>query len=110
VQAVDLVRVRTELYQALLARAVGAGADACLYATERGLEPLLAVYRTTCLPAVSSAVAAGERRLIAFHEGYGDLNIVSVRRRELPPELRAGEPARNVNSPADFLHEGGGLP
>ena len=110
VLAVDLVRASGALFEQLLTRARSEGADACLFATEDGLEPLLGVYRTTCLAAVRAAVAAGERRLVGFHRGYGALNIVRLEEHELPRELGVREPARNVNSPGDFLQEGGRLP
>jgi molybdopterin-guanine dinucleotide biosynthesis protein A len=34
----------------------------------RGIEPLFAAYRTTCIPAIEAALDAGDRRMIGFHE------------------------------------------
>ena len=110
VLAVDLVRARPELFTALLERAGREGADACLLASEQGPEPLLAVYHTRCLAPVRKALRAGERRLVSFHRGYGELCISLLPESELPPELGVDEPARNVNSPAEFLREGGSMP
>lgn len=33
----------------------------------RGIEPLFAAYRTSCLPAIEAALEAGDRRMIGFH-------------------------------------------
>ena len=108
--AVDLVRARPEHFRALLARAAREGADACLLATPRGPEPLFAVYHTRCAPAVRAALEAGERRLVGFHAGYGPVRAVRLEDGELPREVGVDEPARNVNSPPEFLREGGSLP
>jgi len=110
VLAVDLVRALPGVYDALLGRARLDGADACLLVSERGPEPLLAVYHTRCLEPVREALGGGERRLVAFHEGYGALCISFLAECELPDELGVDEPARNVNSPAEFLREGGSMP
>lgn len=110
VLAVDLVRARPGVYRALLARAREEEADACLLCSQRGPEPLLAVYHTRCLGPVQRALRAGERRLVAFHTGHGELCISFFAESELPPELGVDEPARNVNSPAEFLREGGSMP
>ena len=108
--AVDLVRARPEIFGLLLARARSEGADACLLSTARGPEPLLAVYHTRCLGPIRKALRAGERRMVAFHRGYGELCISLLSVSELPGELGVDEPARNVNSPAEFLREGGSIP
>ncbi len=110
VLAVDIVGVTPELFRALEARMRERGADACLFATERGLEPLLAVYATSCREPMLRALRNGERRLISFHAGYGELKVAFLNQSELPPELGVDEPARNVNSPAEFLREGGAMP
>ena len=64
----------------------------------RGVEPLFAAYRTTCIPAIEAALAEGDRRMIGFHE--------RVRVRTIP--LRVVESLctpsvafLNVNTPAD---------
>lgn len=34
----------------------------------RGVEPLFAAYRTSCIPAIDAALADGDRRMIGFHD------------------------------------------
>jgi molybdopterin-guanine dinucleotide biosynthesis protein A len=76
------------------------GADAIIPSSERGLEPLHAVYRReTCLPWVKAALEEGKRRLIAWHE-HSAIQI-------LPAEAVAqydphGITFWNVNTPEEF--------
>ena len=105
--ACDMPRVRPELFRLLGRRAVQQQADACLLAGPRGVEPLVAVYHRRVLEAVRSALAAGERRMIAFHEGHGPVRVARLEERELPADLALSEPARNVNTPDDWRREGG---
>lgn len=67
--------------------------------TEKGLEPLLALYHRDCLPAARRVLASGRRRLVAM---FPELRVV-----ELPLEtLRAVDPSLrsliNVNTPEDL--------
>lgn len=76
VLACDMPRADADQLRALLARAVAEDLDACLLSTEQGVEPLFAVYRRTCAPAVRTALAAGERRMTAFHAGrFGEREL-----------------------------------
>jgi molybdopterin-guanine dinucleotide biosynthesis protein A len=64
----------------------------------RGVEPLCAWYRTSCIDAIERAVESGDRRMIGFHD--------RVRTCRIPPDdvARFGDPARmflNINTPAD---------
>jgi molybdopterin-guanine dinucleotide biosynthesis protein A len=64
----------------------------------RGIEPLFAAYRTSCLPAIEAALDAGDRRMIGFHE--------RVRVRRIPQAQVAAlcDPEMaflNVNTPAE---------
>lgn len=102
VLACDLPRIAPELIGRLHRRALERGADACLFATRGGLEPLIAVYHRRCAPAVRAALEAGERRLVAFHPG---LSVATVHEDELGPELRGRELATNVNEPAELAAE-----
>jgi molybdopterin-guanine dinucleotide biosynthesis protein A len=63
--ACDMPWATPAAFEALLAEA--RGADACLLTGPRGAEPLFAVYHARVLPAVRSALDAGERRMISFH-------------------------------------------
>ena len=42
--------------------------DAAIPSTKHGLEPLHAVYRRSCLPAIDEAIRAGRRRVISFFD------------------------------------------
>ena len=83
------------------------GADVVIPVTDKGAEPLLALYCVdACLPAARAALASGRRRIVAI---FG-----SVKVREVPVEaLRAADPDLlslvNVNTPADLAEarEGG---
>lgn len=77
-------------------------ADVVIPLTEKGYEPLHAVYRReTCLPAVRSALAAGERRLISW---FPSVKVIQIAK----DDLIKFDPARiafwNVNTPED-LHQ-----
>ena len=89
--------------------AVQSGFDACLLATGKGMEPLFAVYRKTCLEPVRAALAAGERRIISFHglptASGRPLRIGTLDERDLPGALVSRGVAANVNTPADLSAE-----
>ena len=75
------------------------GAQIVVAVTEKGVEPLLALYHRDCLPAARRVLASGRRRLVAM---YPDLAVT-----ELPLEtLRAADPDLrslvNVNTPEDL--------
>lgn len=77
------------------------GADVVVPRSQIGPEPLHAVYRReTCLPIIRAALAAGERKLIAWFPS------VMVHEMTLE-EITAYDPAyhsfTNVNSPDEFL-------
>lgn len=64
----------------------------------RGVEPLFAVYRVNCIPAIEAALEAGDRRMIGFHER------VVVRRIPLEVVESLCDPERaflNVNTRED---------
>jgi molybdopterin-guanine dinucleotide biosynthesis protein A len=107
--ACDMPRAAPEAFLALLDRGIAGGFDLCQLATEKGEEPLFAVYRKTCLEPVRAALAAGLRRVVAFHDFPGDpgrpLKIGRMHERELPRGLVARGVARNVNTPADLSAE-----
>jgi FdhD protein len=75
------------------------GAQVVVPVTEKGVEPLLALYHRDCLPAARRVLASGRRRLVAM---FPELTVV-----ELPLEsLRAADPGLrslvNVNTPEDL--------
>lgn len=76
------------------------GAQAVVPVTEKGLEPLLALYHRDCLPVARKVLASGRRRLVAM---FADLKVV-----EVPVEaLRGADPDLvslfNVNTPEDLI-------
>lgn len=72
--------------------------DACLIRSERGIEPLFAVYSRACLPAVRQALAEGRRSM--FHM------LQNVRTLEIPAQELTGfnveRVLTNVNDPAEY--------
>jgi molybdopterin-guanine dinucleotide biosynthesis protein A len=83
-----------------LATLLGDDHDAAVPVTARGLEPLHAVYRTTALPALRTALATGR---LALHDA-----LAGLRARRVPPEQwRAFDPegrfAENWNRPEDVI-------
>ena len=76
-------------------------ADAVIPTSDRGLEPLHAVYRKkTCLSFVKDSLNTGDRRMITWHN-EGNVHI-------LPPKfVRQFDPHGvvfwNVNTPRDFI-------
>jgi molybdopterin-guanine dinucleotide biosynthesis protein A len=104
--ACDMPRANGRVLLALLERADSHGLDACLLETEKGVEPLCAVYRKTCLKPIRAALAAGERRVISFFgvlkPDGSPLIVGSLLERELPSELAAIGVAVNVNTPREL--------
>lgn len=64
-------------------------------------EPLHALYRKSCLPAIEAALAAGRRRAVTFLD---DVNVCYLDEdvlRQIDPEL---ESFRNINTPEEWAH------
>jgi len=106
--ACDMPRARSELLRELLTLAAREDLDACLLHTAGGAEPLYAAYRTTCLEPAQRALGAGERRVVAFHGVRSEGRALRVG--ALPCDGPAAgweglEPARNLNTPAEWLRE-----
>lgn len=100
VVACDLPFANPALLEACRDILLQKGCDAVIPSTERGLEPLHAVYRVAgCLPAVEAALEAGKRKMIAWH-GAAEVYV-------LPPEVTArfdpeGVTFWNVNTKEEF--------
>ena len=97
-------RVRPELFASLLGAARAASADVALFQTERGDEPLCAVYHTRVLGAVSTALDAGRRRMRDLLDTPGVLEPDGSRRlpRVVRRELEDRFCVHNVNTPTEF--------
>ena len=97
--AVDLPTVPATLLAQLATLA--ADADAVVPVTERGPEPLCALYRASCEPPVARRLATGERHMTCF---WPDVRVHQVTTDELQ---RFGDPKElfhNVNAPSDYGH------
>lgn len=97
----DMPFVPSVLLAELRRRGEAGDADAVLPSSDgsrRGVEPLCAWYAASCLPHVTAALEAGDRRVIAFHDA------VRVDRMTLEEVERFGDPAvlfANVNTPEE---------
>lgn len=98
----DMPFVPSALLRALRERGERLAVDAVLpesAGSGRGVEPLCAWYSARCLPAVTAALDAGDRRVIAFHDA------VRVARLGHDEVAGFGDPSRlfsNVNTPGDL--------
>ena len=97
--AVDMPFASAEVLERCAARAEREGLDAVFLATERGVEPLCGAVHTRALPAVTAALARGERRAIAYH---AELAVGTIGLDELPAHVAAARPDVNVNTPGDL--------
>jgi molybdopterin-guanine dinucleotide biosynthesis protein A len=75
------------------------GFDVALLRQGEQVEPLHAVYRRTCLPAMEAAIRAGQRRVISFFPQVRVRYIPSDDVTPLDPALRS---FRNVNTSGDW--------
>lgn len=76
-------------------------ADAVVPVTEKGLEPLLALYRVAaCLPAAREVLATGRRRPVAVFGKVKTVQVPAEALRSVDPDLRS---LININTPADLL-------
>ena len=98
VLACDMPFADPELARYMLARL--SDHDAVVPMLARGPEPLLAVYRKSCLAAVESSIAAGRLRM---RDPLKQLDVLYVPKdeiRERDPDLRSFV---NVNTPEEYL-------
>jgi molybdopterin-guanine dinucleotide biosynthesis protein A len=112
--ACDMPRADPRVFLALLDHAEEGHLDACLLETRTGVEPLCAVYHRSCLAPIRAALAAGERKLTAFHRfakspaSSGELlSVGTLAESALPGELAALGVAVNLNTPEDLRAETG---
>jgi molybdopterin-guanine dinucleotide biosynthesis protein A len=96
--ACDMPFVSTDLLRALLALAPGH--DAVVPVLEDQPEPLHAVYRVSCLPAIEAALAAGRKRLIAFYDAVAVRYVGEAELQQWDPDLRS---FLNINRPEDLV-------
>jgi molybdopterin-guanine dinucleotide biosynthesis protein A len=95
--ACDMPFVSTDLFRALLDLA--AGHDAVVPVIADQPEPLHAVYRGGCVPAIEVALAEGRKRVNSFFEAVRVRYVAEDELRAWDPELRS---FLNVNRPDDL--------
>jgi molybdopterin-guanine dinucleotide biosynthesis protein A len=97
--ACDLPYLSAELLDWMLSRAMRSRGEAVIPRTERGIEPLAAVYRRECGAPVAAALAWGMRKVSdAVEELRLDFVYPREWRRIDPSELTL----RNMNAPRDY--------
>jgi len=97
VVACDMPFLRAEFLRLLIRRA--ARSDAAVPRIGRDYEPLHAVYRRTCLPAIERRIAAGDLAAFSF---FPDIRLEVVAEsawRAVDPE---GRSLLNINTPEDL--------
>lgn len=100
--ACDMPRLDAALLASLLERARAENLDVCVVRSARGVEPLCGVWRATMLAPIASALARGERRVIApFDERLES----GTRPRVGFVDVADGERVLNLNTPADLFAE-----
>lgn len=106
--ACDMPRLERGLLRALEHRAREERLDACFLSSERGREPLCAVYSRRCVEPMRRALAAGRRRVTAFLDEVGfDLRVGELRLEELEREgilsaARLEGVLTNLNTPQEL--------
>jgi molybdenum cofactor guanylyltransferase len=97
VVACDMPFLQPALLRYLLSRA--GEAEVVIPRRNGEYEPLHAVYRRGCLPALDAALARGEARLISF---FPDVRLLAIDSAELVTYDPAGLSFFNVNTPDDL--------
>lgn len=72
--------------------------DVCLIRSDKGLEPLFAVYSSSCLDAVRQSLAEGRRSMFNVLQKMNTLELTA----EDLPEFDLGTILRNVNDPEEY--------
>jgi molybdopterin-guanine dinucleotide biosynthesis protein A len=97
--ACDLPYLSAEWVDWLLSRALRSRGDAVVPRTERGIEPLAAVYRRDCGSSVAAALERGIRKV---SEAIEELRVDLVYPHEWRSIDSSGMILRNMNAPRDY--------
>jgi molybdenum cofactor guanylyltransferase len=97
--ACDLPYLSAEWLHWLLSRALRSRAGAVIPRTERGIEPLAAVYRCDCGAAIAAALARGVRKV---SDAIEELHLDFVYPRDWHGIDPSGLVLRNMNAPGDY--------
>lgn len=99
--ACDMPFLNADLVRELLARR--AGADVVIPRSDRGLEPLHAVYSRACLPAIEASAKSGDWKATAFHSG---LRVEVVSAPDAVWAVEGRSPFLNANTPEEWRRAG----
>jgi len=99
VVACDLPYVTKEWLAFLIGRGTGSHADAVLPMSDGGAEPLCAMYKKSCEPAVWLALDRGVRKVT---DGLSGLRVEHIESPEWKAFDSGGLLFKNMNSPADY--------
>jgi len=107
VTACDMPHLHPELIRHLALES--GGWDVLLPEGDKGVEPLHAVFRKTCIPLIEDALRAGERRIVSF---FDKVRIRVVGREEVARFDPGFRSFRNINTPEDYyrFRDTGDLP
>lgn len=99
--ACDLPYLRRDWLEFLVERAAGvaANAEAVMAMSERGAEPLCAMYHKRCAPAIRMALERGTRKVT---DGLAGLRVAEIGREEWKAFDSHGLLFKNMNSPEDY--------
>jgi molybdopterin-guanine dinucleotide biosynthesis protein A len=98
----DMPFVEPALVSAMVAQAAAHGeCDALVLRSERGAEPLHAVYSCACLPRAVAQLASGDR---SMHRFLGGLRVCELGRAEVAQYDPRGLSSFNANNPQEWAH------
>ncbi len=95
----DLPFLTREWLEFLVARATDSSADAVIPVSERGYEPLCAMYRKRAAESIGAAVDRGVRKIT---DGLAGLALACIEPVEWKPFDPRGTLFKNINTPADY--------
>lgn len=95
----DLPFLTREWLEFLVARAIDSSADGVIPVSERGYEPLCAMYRKRAGRAMGIAVDRGVRKIT---DGLAKLTLARIEPAEWKAFDRRGGLFKNINTPADY--------
>ncbi|HEV2385663.1 MAG TPA: molybdenum cofactor guanylyltransferase [Candidatus Acidoferrales bacterium] len=100
--AVDLPHLTAGWLRALVARAAGSKADALVPRSDRGLEPLCAVYHRRCLPSILAALDRGVRKVTGGLDGPPPCRVEEIAPAEWKGYSGDADLFENINTPAEY--------
>ena len=109
VLACDLPRMVPDVPAALLDRARAEELDICMLASSSRSEPLIAVYKRSCLEPIRAAMCSGARRVDSFHAQPAasglPLKVGLIPEEALPGDLKERNVSMNLNTAGELAAE-----